>query len=309
MPHVSGHALAALQNRALASIRAIQEEMHPAALTWRKPPLAGRSALTPGAGTTGRRRHGQSTNQRPPAPAGPAVSAASRSIDSPSVGTEPGDGEAWLDDMPPATELETPAEPLRATPSGLDDSALCALIARIAGHQDKALAALYDATAARVFGLVSRIVQDNALAEEVVEDTYWQVWRQAVRFDVGRGRPVTWLLAMARSRAIDALRRRERRPLQPLADEEEAGLYDESAAGPLDLLSATRGQHLLYSALAGLDPQPRQLVALAFLRGLTHDEVAESTGLPLGTVKSQIRRALQSLKGALESAGCTSMPW
>lgn len=235
--------------------------------------------------------------------------AANLLIDAQPGAPAPGGRDAWLDDMPPDAEPDAPAEALRARPSGLDDSALGALIARVAEHQDKALADLYDATAARVFGLVSRIVQDNSLAEEVVEDTYWQVWRQAARFDSGRGRPVTWLLAMARSRAIDALRRRERRPPQPLADEEEAGLFDEAAIGPVDLLSATRAQHLLHSALAGLDPQPRQLVALAFLRGLTHDEVANCTGLPLGTVKSLIRRALQSLKGALESAGCTSMPW
>jgi RNA polymerase sigma factor (sigma-70 family) len=190
----------------------------------------------------------------------------------------------------------------------LDDAALGALIARIGEHDDKALAALYDATSARVFGLVGRIVNDTALAEEVVEDTYWQVWRQAVRFEAARGRPLTWLLAMARSRAIDALRRRDRRSLVPLEEDELAALCDEDGAAPPDLLAAARGQHLLQRALAALDAQPRQLIALAFFRGLTHEEIAACTGLPLGTVKSQIRRSLQALKQWLTEAGCPDLP-
>lgn len=199
------------------------------------------------------------------------------------------------------------AEP-RAVAAALDDSALAALIVRISQHDDKALAALYDATASRVFGLVGRILVDDALAEEVVEDTFWQVWRQAVRFDADRGRPLTWLLAMARSRAIDALRRRERRAAVSLDDDEQAALCDEDSAGPPDLLAATHGQHLLHRALAALDAQPRQLIALAFFRGLTHEEIAGCTGLPLGTVKSQIRRSLQALKLWLAEAGCPDLP-
>ncbi|HEV8692462.1 MAG TPA: sigma-70 family RNA polymerase sigma factor, partial [Ideonella sp.] len=195
-----------------------------------------------------------------------------------------------------------------SAPLPLDDAALCALIGRIGGHDDKALAALYDATSPRVFGLVGRIVSDAALAEEVVEDTYWQVWRQAPRFDAARGRPLTWLLAMARSRAIDALRRRERKAHVTLEDEEQAALCDEQSAGPPDLLAATRGEHLLHQALAALDAQPRQLIALAFFRGLTHEEIASCTGLPLGTVKSQIRRSLQTLKQRLAEAGCADLP-
>lgn len=193
-------------------------------------------------------------------------------------------------------------------PALADDTALADLIQRIAGHDDRALAALYDATATRVFGLISRIVRDAALAEEVAEDTYWQVWRQAARFDATRGRPLTWLLAMARSRAIDALRRRERRAHVALDDDELAAVCDEHSPSPHDALAAARGQDLLARALAALDPQPRQLVSLAFFRGLTHEEIAECTGLPLGTVKSQIRRALQGLKQWLAQAGCPDLP-
>lgn len=202
-------------------------------------------------------------------------------------------------------------EAFGALPGGAlaaDDAVLAALILRISGQDDRALASLYDATASRVFGLVGRMVNDAALAEEVVEDTYWQVWRQAMRFDASRGRPLTWLLAMARSRAIDAIRRRERKAHVALDDDELAAVCDELRPGPQESLAAQRGRQLLTSALAALAPHPRQLVSLAFFRGLTHGEIAECMGLPLGTVKSQIRRALQGLKQSLAEAGCPEMP-
>lgn len=220
-----------------------------------------------------------------------------------------GDAGADPHDADTLAAAEAAEREARTVPAALDDAALAALIHRVSTHDDKALAALYDATSGRVFGLVSRIVSDAGLAEEVVEDTYWQVWRQALRFDAERGRPLTWLLAMARSRAIDAVRRRERRALVPLGDEEQAALQDEATPSPPDLLAATHGEHMLHQALAALDAKPRQLIALAFFRGLTHDEIAGVTGLPLGTVKSQIRRSLQALKQWLADAGCPDLPW
>jgi RNA polymerase sigma factor (sigma-70 family) len=146
-------------------------------------------------------------------------------------------------------------------------------------------------------------VRCAALAEEVVEDTYWQAWRQAPRFDAGRGRVLTWLLAIARSRAIDALRRDERFQHVELADDAEAADSGEPWAGVPDLLDATRDHHRLHAAVAALEPRARQLVALAFFRGLTHEEIAAQAMLPLGTVKSLIRRALLQLRTLLDEPG------
>lgn len=193
-----------------------------------------------------------------------------------------------------------------AAPAGdpADDATMAAWIARIARQDERALEALYDATAARVNGLVLRITQRAALAEEVLEDTYWQVWRQAPRFDAQRGRPITWLLAMARSRAIDALRREHRFQHDALPEDDSADaadLSDAQALPPHDLLEATRGHAHVHAALASLEPRSRQLVALAFFRGLTHEEIATQQGMPLGTVKSLIRRALQQLKRVMEA--------
>jgi RNA polymerase sigma factor (sigma-70 family) len=188
----------------------------------------------------------------------------------------------------------------KALPIVADDITLAGWISAIAHQDECALESLYDATAARVHGVVLRITQRAALAEEVVEETYWQVWRQAPRFDAARGRPVTWLLAMARSRAIDMLRREQRFQHDELPDDDAA---DAAHAAPpaQDLLEATRGQAHVHAALASLEPRARQLVALAFFQGLTHEEIAERQAMPLGTVKSLIRRALQQLKRVMEA--------
>ncbi|MCB1915855.1 MAG: sigma-70 family RNA polymerase sigma factor [Rhodocyclaceae bacterium] len=172
------------------------------------------------------------------------------------------------------------------------------LIERMAGGDEQALGDLYDRTVARVHGLVLRIVGDAMLAEEVVEDVFFAAWQQASRFDPARGRPLGWLLVMARSRALDALRRRDDAICHP----EPATLAGDTAVSTTDvpeLLEVARDHQRLHEALLQLGALPRQLVALAFFRGLSHEEIARQSSLPLGTVKSHIRRALSSLKTAL----------
>ncbi|MBL8329519.1 MAG: sigma-70 family RNA polymerase sigma factor [Rubrivivax sp.] len=191
----------------------------------------------------------------------------------------------------------------------LDEAQLAGWIEAIVERDERALTALYDATLSRAYGLVLRIVRRPALAEEVVEETYFQVWRQAPRFDASRGRASAWLLGMARSRAIDALRLERRHQHESLDDE---GLPEPAAeqAGADELLDLARGHADLHRALMRLSAQPRQLVALAFFRGLSHEEIALQTALPLGTVKSQIRRALLSLREALgDAAGEWPAAW
>lgn len=180
----------------------------------------------------------------------------------------------------------------------ISDAQLCTWISAVAEHDEQALAALYDATMSRVFGIVLRIVRRHTLAQEVLEDTFFQVWRQAARFDPQRGRAITWLLSMARSRAIDCLRREARFEHDNLDEQDLHDLPDHRAAAD-ELLDTARQHADLHRALTLLNAQPRQLVAMAFLEGLSHDEIANQTLLPLGTVKSQIRRALLTLREAL----------
>ncbi len=209
-------------------------------------------------------------------------------------------------DLPEAEEPCLGAAALPACPAP-DDAQLEAWIAAIVDHDERALLALYEATLSRVYGLVLRLVRRTQLAEEVAEEVYFQVWRQAPRFDAERGRALTWLLGMARSRAIDAIRREARFQHEELDEEAAPGAAPAAESGD-ELLAVAQGHAELHRALLRLKPQPRQLVALAFFNGLSHAEIATQTHLPLGTVKSQIRRALLSLRESLGDTGAHALP-
>ncbi len=208
-------------------------------------------------------------------------------------------------------DAEAPTVPSLQTSSTsvtVDDAQLAAWIGGIVEHDERALVALYDATLSRVYGLVLRLVRRAQLAEEVAEEVYFQVWRQAPRFDAERGRPLTWLLGMARSRAIDAIRREARFQHESLDDDTAAAMAMPATQSGDELLAVAQGHAELHRALLLLKPQPRQLVALAFFSGLSHEEISSQTHIPLGTVKSQIRRALLTLRDALGSAGAHALP-
>ncbi|OQW75296.1 MAG: RNA polymerase subunit sigma-24 [Proteobacteria bacterium ST_bin11] len=179
-----------------------------------------------------------------------------------------------------------------------DETSLQGWIAAVVDQDQAGLNCLYDALIAQVYGLALRITRQSQLAEEVAQDTFWQVWRQAPRFDANKGSAKAWVMTIARSRALDALR-----SLNPEECELEpdilALIQAEDNTMPPNLLMAVQQDHGLHAALATLDAMPRQLLSLAFFRGLSHDEIALFSGMPLGTVKSHIRRALLALQGIL----------
>jgi RNA polymerase sigma-70 factor (ECF subfamily) len=189
--------------------------------------------------------------------------------------------------------------------------ALSDLLARTGLGDRAAFATLYARTSAHLLGVVMRIQRDRALAEDILQEVYVNVWRAAQSFDAAQSQPLTWLTSVARNRAIDSLRRAQAQPqlkanLSTTANEdEETDVYDtvaDDAPGPLDLLSRASDARALSACMQGLSAQQRQSVALAFFDGLSHAEVAESMREPLGTVKSWVRRALMSLKNCLEAA-------
>ena len=207
--------------------------------------------------------------------------------------------DAVANDEPAGTAAnDPPAAVAAALP---DDSQMAALVLAVCDQHEPSLERLYQATSGRVYGLALRIVRQPAVAEEVVEDVFWQVWREAPRFDAERGRVLTWLLAIARSRAIDALRRQERVRCHEQAGDEflEDRPGEQVDDDPQDLVAASQHHQRLHAVLAALDPLPRQLLSLAFFRGCTHEEIALQTGIALGTVKSQIRRTLSALRAQL----------
>ncbi|MGH8611049.1 MAG: RNA polymerase sigma factor [Gammaproteobacteria bacterium] len=180
-------------------------------------------------------------------------------------------------------------------------------LAAMAGGDESALGALYDATLGRVYGLALRITQSVEAAEEVLNDVYMQAWREAGRYEATRGRVLTWLLTICRSRAVDYLRKRN--VLAPGVKAAESGkqtqigepldMTQAEAWDPLDLMHAVEQNSALQIALGRLAPQQRQLIALAFFRDMSHQEIAASTGLALGTVKSHIRRGIALLRETL----------
>lgn len=205
--------------------------------------------------------------------------------------------EPWPEEPTVRAEAQNPVPVAPASPKA-GDSDLCLWISQIVQQDQHALARLYDALVGRVYSLAFRMTRQVHMAEEVVEDTFWYVWRHAPQFDPQRGSPLAWVMTITRSRAIDALRKLDRAEF--LADSEsvlEAMSIDDD--DPQDLLMAVQEGGRLHEALLRIDPHPRQLLALAFFRGLSHEEIAEHTGLPLGSVKSSIRRALARLREML----------
>lgn len=189
--------------------------------------------------------------------------------------------------------------------SGDEAAVLAALLARVLLQDAAALSTMYQMLSGAVYGQLLRLTHHAALAEELLEDVFWQVWRQAPRYDARRGPVRAWVMVMARSRALDALRRQRRNPVVamdtlPPGIELDAG---QTTDDPHALVAATQAGAALHAALDGLDPLRRQLISLTYFRGLTQQEVADHTGLPLGTVKSHLRRALAALRDTLAPAG------
>jgi RNA polymerase sigma-70 factor (ECF subfamily) len=182
-------------------------------------------------------------------------------------------------------------------PIPTEDAAL--LVARIAQGDRDAFGRFYDLFAGPAFGLIRRMLRDPAASEEVLQEVFWQVWREAGGYDPRRGSPVAWLLMRARTRAIDRLRsmrRRERTFVTPV-DEAVARQDDAVAENPG---VAAEGRGLVHGALAQLPDAQRRVIELAFFEGLTHTEIAARTGTPLGTVKTRARLGLERLRDALK---------
>lgn len=186
----------------------------------------------------------------------------------------------------------------RLTLNTSDEAILQALIADIARHNEWALGKLYDACAGRVFALALRIVGDHHAAEEVVSDVFMQVWQQGSRFDPTRGKVFTWLLTMCRSRALDLLRRKD----PCLLHDDPASLLSDTHdpdADPARLVALMQSGSQMQYALRQLTPTQQHLLSLAFFQGFSHQEIADTTGTPLGTVKATLRRSMITLKSML----------
>jgi len=174
------------------------------------------------------------------------------------------------------------------------------LLKAIAGKDDAALGQLYDRYRLILFGVLMRILNNREEAEDVLQEVFLQVWRRAADFDEKRGRPFTWLVTLARSRGIDRLRSLASRERVAVAGASE--MPDEVSDAANDAIQSER-VGVVKSALAELPEDQRKPLVLAYFDGLTQSEIATKLDLPLGTVKTRMRTAMNKLR---ESFGKSS---
>ncbi len=176
-------------------------------------------------------------------------------------------------------------------PSELDDASLLALVQR---GEESAMASLFDRYSKVVYSVALRVLRDPASAEDVLQEIFMQIWRNPDSFVATRGSLGGWLAVVSRNRSIDALRRR-----RPTESVDEVAL-----ASPYNLSEEAERHSMIEKArsiIVQLPTEQRKTLEMAFFDGLTHSEIAEMTGDPLGTVKTRIRSALLSLRKAFQA--------
>lgn len=192
----------------------------------------------------------------------------------------------------------------------LPDTQVIALLDRIAARRDPAgrssdaeaaLRQLYDLAGGRLYGVALRVVGNREWAEDVLQETFLNVWRAAPDYRAALSPPLAWLGLMARSRALDFLRRRasERADAGVELDEAIAETVPGDSPDPMDTSQASEQAWAVHECLRKLEARQREVVSLAYFRDLSHSELAEQLRLPLGTVKTWVRRALEQLRGCL----------
>jgi RNA polymerase sigma-70 factor (ECF subfamily) len=190
---------------------------------------------------------------------------------------------------------DSPLQPAIDPQRRARDEQLALLLKRSAGGDAQAFEAFYDASIVHARTLARRILRDAEL-DDVLSDAFFQAWRDSARFDAARGSAMAWLLTIVRTRALDLLRQRQVRG-QP---EGEPADMESDEPGPPDLLARAQVGSRLQAALGKLSQQERWLLGLAYYRDHTHVQIAATTALPLGTVKSVLLRAQHKLRALLE---------
>ena len=177
------------------------------------------------------------------------------------------------------------------------------LATKIARGSSAALEVLYDRYASTVLGISLKVIGDRAAAEDVLQETFWRVWRSAASYQSQRGSFTGWLFRIARNLAIDAYRRRNIRP-RPITDVDNSdSVMDQTPDPTMDVAEQSRvllNHKLVLAALATLPRVQRQVIELAYFYGMTRQEIAEKTGEALGTIHTRARLALQKLREELQ---------
>lgn len=181
------------------------------------------------------------------------------------------------------------------------DTELIALIDRVAMADEAALRELYELTSSKLYGVAVRVVSNRGWAEDVLQEAFINIWRIAGDYKASLSPPMAWLCLIVRSRGLDFLRRRssDRADATQELDDVMAETLEGDSANPMDTALAGEQAWALHQCLGQLDNKQREVVSLAYLRDLSHGELAEQLKLPLGTVKTWIRRGLEKLRGCM----------
>ncbi len=181
------------------------------------------------------------------------------------------------------------------------DMQLIALIERVAQRDAQALRQLYDATSAKLYSVAMRVVSNKEYAEDVLQDAYLNIWRIAADYRASLSPPMAWMGVVVRSRALDFLRKRKaERALGGVDIDDQFGDgLDSHEPTPLDTTIASEQAWALRECLRKIEAKPREVLTLAYFRDLSHGELAEQLRLPLGTVKTWIRRSLEQLRSCM----------
>jgi RNA polymerase sigma-70 factor (ECF subfamily) len=180
---------------------------------------------------------------------------------------------------------------------------LLELLARTALADQSAFEQLYRLTSPHLYGVALRILRESAAAEEVLQESFVNVWHHAGSYVAARSQPLTWLTSIVRNRCLDRLRKHDVETVSIDDDEEHAMVIADLGPTPLESLLSRVEAGAVRRCVEGLDGSQKQAIALAFYQGLTHAELARHLRQPLGTVKSWVRRGLERLKACLDSAG------
>jgi RNA polymerase sigma-70 factor (ECF subfamily) len=182
--------------------------------------------------------------------------------------------------------------------SAADPATLAKLIAAVAMGDQKAYRRLYEATSPKLFAIALRILREESRAEDVLQDSFVNVWNSAASYNVSLSAPMTWMVTIVRNRALDYIRRVDHRTVE-LDDDLEAVLESDQPT-PADLASQGQDAIALQRCLKRLDAGQRQAIAFAYFQGLTHSELASTLRIPIGTVKTWIRRGLEKMRRCLD---------
>jgi RNA polymerase sigma-70 factor (ECF subfamily) len=181
-----------------------------------------------------------------------------------------------------------------------DIQKLARLLSAIALHDQRAFKQLYDQVSPKLFAIALRILRDRGRAEEVLQDAFVNVWNSAASYNPSLAAPMTWLITIVRNRSLDYMRRVDRAEVE--LDDDLTAVLESDVPGPQQLALRSEDAAALSLCLARLDAGQRQAIAFSYFQGLSHSELAGNLQVPIGTVKTWIRRGLEKLRRCLEAS-------